>query len=137
MTVIVCVDDKLGMAFGHRRQSADAQLRRRILEYCKGRPLWVNPYTAKQFEDESGNIVVDPDFLEKAGDQDYCFVETEDLLPWQNISALVLIRWNRTYPADTFLKIPGNISDWNISVIDEFPGTSHKRITMELWRKKA
>lgn len=137
MTVILCVDDNLGMTFGHRRQSADARLRRRVLEYCEGRSLWMNPYTAKQFEDESGNIVVDPDFLEKAGEQDYCFVETEALLPWQIISALVLVRWNRAYPADTFLKIPGHISDWEISVIDEFPGRSHKRITMELWRKKA
>ena len=137
MTVIVCVDDRLGMAFAHRRQSSDARLRQRILDYCKGRSLWMNSYTAKQFGEASGNIVVDPDYLQKAGDQDFCFVETEDPFHCQNVSAIILIRWNRTYPADTFLKIPGNISDWEISVIDQFPGTSHKLITMELWRKKA
>ena len=32
MTLIVCLDDKNGMAFNHRRQSQDRLLRRRVLE---------------------------------------------------------------------------------------------------------
>ena len=138
MIILICVDDKLGMAFNHRRQSMDSVLRQKILSYCGSKKIWMRPYTASQFDNDLGdhNIVVSDNFLALAGDDEYCFVETDDILPYADkIQEIILFRWNRTYPADTFFKIPGHISDWHISVIDEFPGKSHKLITMESWRK--
>lgn len=138
MIVIVCVDDKLGMAFNHRRQSMDDTLRKKILEYCGNRKIWMRSYTEKQFEQYENipNLIADDDYLSKAAAEDFVMVETDSILPYaSDIKRIVLCRWNRTYPADTFMAIPGNISDWEISVIDEFSGTSHPKITMEYWRK--
>ncbi|MGI6014507.1 MAG: ribonuclease Z [Oscillospiraceae bacterium] len=138
MIIIVCVDDKLGMAFNHRRQSMDVLLRKKVLDHCKGHKIWMKPYTAKQFESDGQmqNIMVDEDYLNKAATSDFAFVETDSILPfYERIQGIILFRWNRTYPADTYLKIPGTSSDWEISILDEFEGKSHKKITMEFWRK--
>ena len=40
MKVIVCVDDKGGVMFNHRRQSQDRVLRERILGMTAGQTLW-------------------------------------------------------------------------------------------------
>ncbi len=50
MILIVCVDDNMGMAFNHRRQSQDRLLRRRLLERVGVSKLWMSPYTARRFD---------------------------------------------------------------------------------------
>ena len=60
MKIIVCVDDKLGMTFNHRRQSMDSALRQKLIALCGMNTLWMNEYSAKQFKDETAsNIQVD------------------------------------------------------------------------------
>ena len=67
MIVIICVDDKNGMLFNHRRQSKDKELRKFILRKTNGKRIWMNSYSMKQFEEEGyGNITVDEKFLQKA-----------------------------------------------------------------------
>ena len=138
MYIIVCVDDQMGMMFNHRRQSMDSVLRQKIISLCDGHPLWMNEYTAKQFEKNMiSNLKIDNNYLQKAKQDDYCFVESDDITPYlEKIQGIILCRWNRTYPADTFLKIPENTNDWEINVIDEFSGKSHEKITIEFWRHK-
>ena len=51
MIIISCVDDDMGMMFNHRRQSQDRVLRERVLEATKGKKLWMNHYSAKQFSE--------------------------------------------------------------------------------------
>ena len=53
MTLIVCVDDNMGMLFNHRRQSKDVVVRERILKQAEGKHLWMNHYSAKQFDPEA------------------------------------------------------------------------------------
>ena len=93
MIVIVCVDDKLGMAFNHRRQSMDDTLRRKILEFCGDHKIWMRAYTAKQFGqyDNATNLITDEDYLSKAAAEDYAMVETDSILPFaSDIQGLVL-----------------------------------------------
>ena len=110
----------------------------KLIDLCGVSTLWMNGYSSKQFKDEMvPNIQVDEKYLDKAGANDYCFVEDQDILPYADkIQEIILCRWNRTYPADTFLKIPGNAADWQISVLEEFSGKSHKKITVEQWRRE-
>ena len=49
MKLILCVDDKGGLAFNHRRQSRDRVLNEHILMHCGMHRLWISPYTAKLF----------------------------------------------------------------------------------------
>ncbi len=52
MIVMVCLDDRNGMMFNHRRQSQDRVLRGEMLAQAGDRPLLVTPYTARQFSAE-------------------------------------------------------------------------------------
>ena len=74
----------------------------------------------KQFEEEGyGNITVDEKFLQKAESGDYCFVEDIDVEPYIDyIDELILIRWNRVYPADFYFKI--DMGEWNLVNKGEF-----------------
>ena len=44
MKLILCVDDKGGLAFNHRRQSRDRVLNERILMHCGMHRLWISQY---------------------------------------------------------------------------------------------
>ena len=131
MIAIVCVDDNYGMLFNQRRQSQDSILRSYILDLSKDAKLWMNSYSANQFE-ESEQILVDEDFLTKAPSNDFCFVETIDLVPYEDkIDKIILCHWNRKYPSTLKFNIPLQDHGWTGEVIAEFEGSSHKNIVVE------
>ena len=133
MYVIVCTDDNLGMLFNRRRQSQDRVLRDYLLKLTAGHELFMNDYSAKQFEDLS-QIHISDRFLQKAGEDDFCFVEDQKLNPYEEkIDALILCRWNREYPADLYLDL--DYSAWRRAYTEEFPGSSHEKITVEVYKK--
>ena len=75
---------------------------------------------------------MDNEFLEKAGELDYCFVEDLSLQEYENkISKLIIFKWNRVYPADRYFDI--SLEGWMLESIEEFEGSSHKLITKEVW----
>lgn len=102
MIVICVMDNHGGMLFNHRRQSQDRILRAWILQRTKGKKLWMNAYSYEQFAAESApHIVVSQQFLHEAAAGDYCFVETCRLKAVESrIEAVIVYRWNRSYPTD-------------------------------------
>ena len=129
MIVAVCVDEGFGMAFHGRRQSKDAALRQRLLELSGGR-LRMSAYSAKQFE---GAVYSGEDYLSGASDGDWCFVENGEYEAFaERIEQLVVFHWNRAYPADLHFRFPGQ---WQLVSQEDFPGTSHDKITQEVYRK--
>ena len=135
MIIIACTDDNNGMMFNHRRQSQDRLLREHILNMTGGNRLWMNLYSKKQFSDiESAKVIIDEDFLEKAGCSDYCFIEDMDISPYiHKTEKIILFKWNRTYPADTFL--PLDLNGWVLEWTEDFVGYSHDKITKEIYRR--
>lgn len=135
LIICVAIDDKMGMIFNNRRQSQDRLLRADIMEDSKDSKLWMNEYTYKQFETPlPDNIIVDEDFLNKAEDNDYCFVENLSLTKYEeHIKQIVLYKWNRVYPADTYFDISLLENGWQLSSVAEFKGNSHEKITKEEW----
>ena len=76
MIIIAVVDDDYGLLFNNRRVSKDRVLREKIKEITKGSKLFMNEYSYGQFsEDEFDNIIVDEDFLNKAGDMRDLYLE--------------------------------------------------------------
>ena len=133
MHLIVCLDDRNGMSFAGRRQSMDRLLRARILETVGERKLWMNGYSARQFENLSENIIVDDCFLEKAGPDDYCFVENQDITGQTDKFRIVIIyRWGRVYPSDVTFPAQIFSARRKVSAI-EFSGNSHDKITEEVY----
>lgn len=136
MKVIVCVDNKGGMAFFQKRQSQDRVLREDILNCLQGARLWMSPYSLKQFKEENqADLIADEQFLDAAGEEDFCFVENQNLQQYEKkITEIIVYRWNRDYPADLFLDV--DLKDWELTETAEFAGNSHEKITREVYRKK-
>lgn len=137
MILIAAVDDRYGMLFNKRRQSQDRVLRERILAISAHRCLWVNHYTAGQFT-QAGQLAeqlrVDDDFLSKAAAGEYCFVENIRMAPYEEmIEQIILFKWNRRYPGDFYFDIDLASGAWRLASTEEFPGSSHEKITMEVY----
>lgn len=133
MRVIVCVDDNNGMVFNHRRQSRDRVLSEKVLDLAVDCKIYMNTYSAKIFPDDN-RIVVSDNYLDEAGEQDFCFVEREPLKPYEDrITMAVVFKWNRVYPADQYLDI--DIEQLKKIQEEEFVGFSHEKITMEVYEK--
>lgn len=135
MVIIVCLDDKKGMMFNHRRQSRDQAVTERIRKICMGKKLWMNPYSDKLYGNLEGiELAVNPDFLSMAGDGEFCLAESEGLAAFvEDIEQIIVFWWNRTYPADIYLDL--DLSQWDRKEQNEFPGTSHEKITVEIYER--
>lgn len=136
MIVILCVDEKNGQLFNHRRQSRDRVVIQDILKTCEGKTLYMAAYSYELFKESENlqDVVVSPSFLTLAGKQAYCFVEQDSLLPYSNqIQQLILYRWGRNYPADHYLEI--ELSDWHQVSQLTLKGYSHEKITKEIYTK--
>lgn len=135
MIAIVCVDDNNGMMFNHRRQSRDGILIEHIINLVGSGKLWMSEYSKELFwELHLSQIAIDENYLEKAGNGDFCFIEDQDINGYsENIEKLIIFKWNRRYPADIFLTIDYN--SWILEESEDFEGNSHDKITKEIYRK--
>jgi len=134
MIAVICIDDRGGMLFNRRRQSQDRLLRADLLAEAAGRPLWMNGYSLRQFPSPPPNLRPAEDFLDRAGPGELCFVETVDPAPWrERMEGVILYRWNRTYPAD--LRLTLSLEGWTLERREEFAGSSHEKITKEVYRR--
>ena len=126
MILALCVDDKLGLQFNRRRQSRDQAVTDDLLSL--GKKLWVHPYSEKLF---AGCAQVSENYLTLAQAGEICFAEdTAYLAHADKIEAILLYRWNRVYPRDLMFEFPGQ---WRLVQTREFAGTSHEKITREVY----
>lgn len=132
MTIIVCVDDHNGLLFNKRRQSRDREVIARVLTHCKGKRLWVSPYSAPLFE--GAEVAVDDDPAAKAAKGDCCFIENTPLR-FDKASSVIVYRWNRHYPSDVRLPDTPETLGFTHSETAEFAGHSHERITEDIYTK--
>lgn len=132
MHLIVCIEEKDGMSFCGRRLSFDREVTAHILQMSSGSKLWMNSYSSGLFADE--NVYVDEEFLTKAGQGEYCFLENipvpEDA---GNIESVLIYHWNRRYPS-TLKFSRAVLTGKELEETVEFPGNSHEKITMERYQ---
>lgn len=133
MHLIMCLDNNNGMAFNHRRQTRDRLLNKKMIETVNGNPIWMSPYSHKMFLDApEGTVIASENYLSEAGADDFCFVELEDLAEiMPKVKSLIIFRWNRVYPADTWF--PDDLSSWRKYFSEDFEGSSHEKITKEMY----
>ncbi|MBQ9761200.1 MAG: ribonuclease Z [Clostridia bacterium] len=133
MKLIVCLDDKNGMAFNRRRQSRDRVLIEDLCRTVGEEPIYLSPYSASLFASTGAKTVAVVDPLGVSGVH-CCFVETFDPAPYgELIDEIILYRWNRHYPADVTFTL--DMSGYRLISADEFVGSSHEKITKEVWKK--
>ena len=132
MNVIVCLDKNQGMLFHKRRQSRDANVIKDIEKITK--ELWISPFSETLFSDSTCNIKSDKDYLEKAGADNFCFVEANAVFPYiSKVEQIIVYKWNRHYPA--YFKFDVPLENWILIDKIDFVGTSHEKITRETYVK--
>ena len=132
MDVFVCLDDRGGMFFNHRRQSRDREVIQDMLDSLDGKPLYIRPYSQVLFQGREEAVRVVKEFWETALVEKACFIEDLPLAPFAGeIRTLTVYLWNRRYPADVFLDV--DLSGWRRVSCWEFPGHSHERISKEVY----
>ena len=130
MIVIVCLDERGGMMFNNRRQSRDKAVIDRIVEIVQGSKLWLSSYSKSLFDQVAILLEVDDNFLQKAGNGEFCFAENADITQYTpKIEKLYLFRWNRHYPANLYF--PLDLGEFKQIARSEFTGNSHEKITLE------
>ncbi len=136
MIIIAAVDDNYGLSFNKRRQSQDRILREKIISLTHNHVLWMNAYSRKQFKEVLSEemISVDEEFLDRASEGEFCFVENVSVEPYKDkIEKMIVFKWNRRYPGDFYFDIDVNEKEWKIIESEEFAGSSHEKITMEVY----
>ena len=126
MKLIVCLDDNNGMMFNKRRQSRDRVLIENVLEFCKGEKLYTNEYSAKLFPEKTVEIFEN---VEQIGIS-FCFAE-DFTVNEEYVDEIIVYKWNRLYPADTYFNI--NLENWSLIESVDFEGSSHEKITREIY----
>lgn len=131
MKIVLCLDKSNGLLFGGRRQSQDRILREKLLELVGDGKLFLNAYSAKQFESDE-KLAISEDFLGRAGTEDFCFIENTDI-PVEAADAFYLFFWNRDYPGDRHFDFDLKENGFKKMRTEQFAGSSHKKITLEVY----
>ncbi len=133
MRIITCLDQNGGLFFNQRRQSRDRLLITDLLHFCKGSQLYISAYSQELFPDSAPVLTVESPLTAAKADT-VCFVEGLLLAPVEEtIEELILYRWDKVYPADVFLDL--DLSQWNLQSTYDFVGSSHDKITREVYTK--
>ena len=135
MTLYFCLDDRNGLAFNHRRQSRDSAVLGDIQANLEGN-LLIDPISCKLVEAAGIPWCLAPESLpEESAGLSY-FVEDRQPGDWvQQADKVVVYRWNRHYPADRWFDVDLNTMGFTLEETMEFPGTSHRKITREVYVK--
>lgn len=134
MTIVICADKNGGILFNNRRQSRDSKLIEDLIAFAKNRKILSAPYSEKLFASTGSDLCFCPDYLDRAGENDVCFVEKEDFAPYLSAAnELVVYRWNKVYPADKFF-CPEDFG-FRLANKTDFPGSSHDNIDREVYVK--
>lgn len=135
MKVALCLDDRGGMMFNHRRQSRDRRVMEDLASCSEGR-LWCSPYSEKLLREAGLDCVASETFLARASEGETCFLEDRPLGDaWGRVGTLVIYRWNRHYPADLYLDGDPATRGFRLTETTEFEGYSHEKITKEVWKR--
>jgi len=136
MRVALCIDDKNGMLFNHRRQSRDRVLIADLLASVGEGRLYITPFSQKLLEPYGVELTVSENMLCEAEKDDLCFVEDLPLSGVAHkIDELIIYRWNRVYPADVYFDVDIEKESFRLTETVDFEGSSHEKITKETYRK--
>ena len=129
MTLYICLDDRNGLQFNKRRQSRDSAVLEDIRSQCAGN-LLIEPFSEKLIQEVEIPYVLPPETAEN-----YFAENTPSKEVLENTNKLVIYRWNRHYPSDIRWEPDLTALGFLLKETTEFPGTSHEKITREVYEK--
>lgn len=132
MNIVVCVEDKGGIAFNKRRLSRDKKVIEDLQKLLNGKNLYIRPESKDLFVDAANLNIKTTDSPDKISDG-FFFADKEDpTVLYKSGDTVVIYRWNRRYPADIFfgMEQKGQLPQLRETV--DFEGNSHEKITREI-----
>lgn len=135
ITIYLCLDDRNGMLFNHRRQSRDAAVLEDIRAGIPG-VLTIDPFSENLIREAEIPYVLAPENLDSLPEDAHFFAEDRQADEIAQLASVIVIyRWNRHYPADTHWDIDPAAFGFSLQDTREFVGTSHEKITREVYAK--
>lgn len=135
MNYVICLEDRDGMAFNHRRLSKDQALMDDLMYYLNGRKIYADEYSSALFEEYGYRCETVENPVEACGQDEYVFLELTDPADLPLGDEYVIYRWNRTYPADTYCSLDLRQAGLQLISAIQFEGKSHPEIDREVWRE--
>ncbi len=133
LTLVACVDDRMGMMFNSRRQSKDRVMRERLLTRLAGKRLWMSEYSARLYGEGEG-VFAHASYARKAKSGEAMLAE--DSVPsLRGVDTVILYRWNEHYPADTYFPYDLSREGFTSVACEDFVGSSHEKITEEIFKR--
>ena len=129
MTLYICLDDRNGLQFNKRRQSRDAAVLEDIRSQLTG-DLLIDPFSEKLIREAEIPYVLPPETAEDFFAEN---IPSDEGL--EKTNKIVIYRWNRHYPADIHWEPDLNAMGFVLQETTEFPGTSHEKITREVYAR--
>lgn len=128
-TLILTVDDNMGISFNKRMCSRDSKVNEQIQNISINRTLYdsPNPRLGEHIE-----IWIDSLKNNKDGVYYSCYEDPSLLMEY--FDEVILFKWNRLYPSD--VKFTSDLSGFTLDDVEEFVGTSHENITKERYIRK-
>lgn len=135
MEIIVCLDNNKGMLFNNRRQSRDSKVFEDISTYLRGE-LLIDKFSEKLISSTNlpyknfENIVTD------CNTNSILFIENRSVKEIiSQIDRVIVYWWNRDYPSDFSFDIDLIQEGFRSVSIIEFAGSSHEKITKEIFER--
>lgn len=133
MNLIVCLEDRNGISFFGKRLSRDKSICERIVSIVGENKIFLTLYSAKLFENLPVSAKVCDEPLKNASQNDFCFIETEDVSGYKNdINTIIVYRFCRAYPFDKTFDT-SLLSSRTLTSSQEFAGNSHDKIIEEVY----
>lgn len=136
MTVIICTDERGGMLFNKRRVSKDRLVIKDIEKEIGDGILYISDFSEALFLESEISALSVSDPLSAAEKEDFVFIENFTLKErLSKIEKIIIYRWNRKYPFDFSLDINPFKCGFSLTATADFKGSSHDKITKEIYEK--
>lgn len=136
ITVALVIDDNGGMLLFGKRQSRDRILIEEFVNSMRGKKIYISSFSRLIFEPHE-NITVCENPISECESGDVCFIENIDIAPYLDvINTLIVYHWNRLYPSDVKFNVDIEKSGYKLDSSLEFAGSSHEKITKEIYTKE-
>lgn len=129
MTLILTVENSLGLSFNNRRLSKDEEIIKNISKLCQNNKLYLDEYSKKLFKYK--NIEIVKLYNTNFQKDDYVFCEREIPKNLKSPKQLILYKFNRDYPFDNAIDI--DLTNFKLIDTFDFKGKSHEKITREIY----
>lgn len=130
MNLIICTDNKGGLAFNKQRVSVDEEIMKMIKEITEGDVIYISPRSEALFIEYSiSNYKVHED-LNSVISKGFVFNEFNDL-NFKAPDTIYNFCFNEDYPSDIRISISDN---YLLDSVTKFKGKSHNDLTLFVYK---